>query len=80
LAAALGQLGRLDEARSATQAALALNPAFTFARARSLWTAMGDEPRYLAGLQPVFEGLRKAVMPGNDGDRSALQTLSETSD
>jgi TolB-like protein/class 3 adenylate cyclase/Tfp pilus assembly protein PilF len=63
LAAALGQLGRLDEARGATQAALALNPTFTIARARSLWTAMGDHPTYLAGLQPVFEGLREAGMP-----------------
>ena len=63
LAAALAQLGRLDEARSATQAALALNPTFTVARARSLWTAMGDDPRYLAGLQPVFKGLREAGMP-----------------
>ena len=63
LAAALGQLGRLDEARAATQAALALDPTFTFARARSLWTAMGDDPKYLAGLQRVFEGLREAGMP-----------------
>jgi TolB-like protein/Tfp pilus assembly protein PilF len=63
LAAALGQLGRLGEARSAAEAALALNPSFTVARARSLWTAMGDNPTYLAGLQPVFEGLRKAGMP-----------------
>ena len=63
LAAALGQLGRLDEARGAMQAALALNPTFTIARARSLWTAMGDHPTYLAGLQPVFEGLREAGMP-----------------
>ena len=35
LAAALAQLGRLDEARSAVKAGLALNPAFTVSRARA---------------------------------------------
>ena len=36
LAAALAQLGRLDEARSAVKAGLALNPTFTISRARAL--------------------------------------------
>ena len=63
LAAALAQLGRLDEARSAVTASLALNPTFTVSRARALWTAMSDDPTYLAGLEPVFEGLRKAGVP-----------------
>ncbi len=62
-AAALAQLGRLDEARSAVKTSLALNPTFTVARARALWTAMSDDPTYLAGLEPVFEGMRKAGMP-----------------
>ena len=35
LAAALAQLGRLDEARSAVKAGLALNPTFTISRARA---------------------------------------------
>ena len=48
LAAALAQLGRLDEARSAVKAGLALNPAFTISRARAAWTAMSDDPTYLA--------------------------------
>jgi tetratricopeptide (TPR) repeat protein len=63
LAAALGQLGRLDEARSAVKTSLALNSTFSISRARILWTAMSDDPAYLAGLQPVFEGMRKAGMP-----------------
>ena len=63
LAAAAAQLGRLDEARSAMRAGLALNPAFTFSRARAAWTAMSDHPTYLAQLEPVFEGLRKAGVP-----------------
>ena len=48
LAAALAQLGRLDEAHSAVKAGLALNPAFSISRARALWTAMSDDPTYLA--------------------------------
>jgi hypothetical protein len=32
-------------------------------RAHVLWTAMSDDPNYLAGLDPVFEGLRKAGVP-----------------
>ena len=43
LAAALAQLGRLDEARSAVKAGLALNPAFTISRARAALD--GDERR-----------------------------------
>ena len=63
LAAAFAQLGRLDEARSAVKAGLALNPAFTHSRARAAWTAMSDDPTFLAGLEPIIEGLRKAGVP-----------------
>ena len=63
LAAALAQLGRLDEARSAVKAGLALNPTFTISRARAVWTAMSDDPTYLAQLEPILEGLRKAGVP-----------------
>ena len=63
LAAALAQLGRLDEARSAVKAGLALNPTFTISRARAAWTAMSDDPTYLAELEPIFEGMRKAGVP-----------------
>ena len=63
LAVALAQLGRLDEARAAVKAGLALNPAFTIARARAARTAMSDNPAYLAQLEPILEGLRKAGVP-----------------
>ena len=63
LAAALTQLGRLDEAQSAVKAGLALNPAFTISRARGGWAAMSDHPTYLAQLESIFEGLRKAGVP-----------------
>ncbi len=63
LAAALAQLGRLDEARSAVKAGLALNPTFTFSRAHAAWTATSDDPTYLAQLEPIFEGLHKAGVP-----------------
>jgi TolB-like protein/class 3 adenylate cyclase len=63
LAAALAQLGRLDEAQSAAKAGLGLDPAFAFSRARGLWTAMSDDPTYLAQLEPIREGMRKAGVP-----------------
>ena len=63
LAAALAQLGRLDEARSAVKAGLALNPAFSISRARAAWTAISDDPTYLAWIEPILEGLRKAELP-----------------
>jgi hypothetical protein len=63
LALALAHLGRLDEARSAARAGLALNPAFTVSRARALWTAMSDDPTYLAQLEALFDGMRTAGVP-----------------
>ena len=63
LAAALAQLGRLDEASFAVKAGLALNPAFSISRACALWAAMSDDPTYLAGTEPLLEGLRKAGLP-----------------
>jgi len=63
MGAALAQLGRLNEARSTIKAGLALDPAFSISRAYSAWTAMSDNPRYLAQLDPIFEGLRKAGVP-----------------
>jgi TolB-like protein len=63
LAAALAQLGRLDEAHSAVKAGLALNPTLTISRLRVAWTAQSDDPRYLAQLEPAFEDLRKAGVP-----------------
>ncbi len=63
LAAALAQLGRLDDAHSAVKAGLAFNPSFTVSRVRAGWTPMSDDPTYLAQLEPIYEGLRKAGLP-----------------
>jgi hypothetical protein len=63
LAAALAQLGRLGEAHSTVKAGLKLNPAFTLSRARANWTAMSDDPTYLAQIERVLEGLREAGVP-----------------
>jgi len=63
LAAALAQLGRREEAHSAVKAGLALNPAFSLSRAGAAWTAWSDDPTYLAQLEPILEGLRKAGVP-----------------
>ena len=63
LAASLAQLDRLSEAHSAVKVGLALNPAFTISRARAAWKAMSDDPTYLAQLEPIFDGLRKAGVP-----------------
>jgi TolB-like protein/class 3 adenylate cyclase len=63
LAAALAHLGRLDEARSAVRAGLALSPRYTISRRRASWTAQSDDPTYLAQLEPIFEGMRKAGVP-----------------
>jgi Flp pilus assembly protein TadD len=46
LAAAHAQLGRLEEARSAVKAGVALDPSFAVSRARADWTAMSDESTY----------------------------------
>ena len=61
--AALAQLGRLDEARSAVEAGLAVNQAFSVSRARAAWTAMFDDPTYLAGAKRIIEAMRKAGVP-----------------
>ena len=61
LAAALAQLNRPDEARSAVQAGLALNPTLTMRWFRA--GAFSDNPIYLAQRERVVEGLRKAGLP-----------------
>jgi TolB-like protein/class 3 adenylate cyclase/TPR repeat protein len=63
LAAALARLGRMDEAHSAVRAGLALNPTFTVSRGRAALTARSDDPTYLAQLEPILDGLRKAGVP-----------------
>ena len=62
-AAALAQFGRPDEAHSAVKAGLALNPTFAISRARAAYAARSDNPTYLAGLEPIFDGMCKAGVP-----------------
>ena len=61
LAAALALLGRLDEARAAAQAGLALDPSFTIRRFRA--NVPSDNPTYLAGRERIYEGMRMAGVP-----------------
>ena len=63
LGVALAELGRLDEARSAVKAGVALNPAFTISGVRAAWTARSDDPTFLAGFERILEGMRKAGVP-----------------
>ena len=63
LAAALAQLGQLDEARSAVKAGLVLDPAFAVSRLRTNLAARSDNPTFLAQLEPLLEGMRKARVP-----------------
>jgi TolB-like protein/class 3 adenylate cyclase/tetratricopeptide (TPR) repeat protein len=63
LASALAHLGRLDEARSAVKSGLALNPIYTISRDRAVWTGVNDDPTFLAGLELLLDGLRKAGAP-----------------
>jgi Flp pilus assembly protein TadD len=62
LAAALAHLGRLDEAHSALNTGLALDPTFTIARYRT-GGARSDNPRVRATWRRVRDGLRKAGLP-----------------
>ena len=63
LAAVLAQLGRLEEAHSAVEVGLALNPTYAISRVRAAWTTRSDDPTYLAQLEPILDGLRKAGVP-----------------
>ncbi len=64
LAAALAHLGRLDEARSAVQAGLALDPTFTLSCFRV--NAPSDNPTFLAERERRYEGMRLAGVPEGD--------------
>jgi TolB-like protein/Tfp pilus assembly protein PilF len=61
LAAALAHLGRVDEARVAARAGLALEPSFTIGRFHA--GARSDNPRYLAGRNRIYEVMREAGIP-----------------
>src|SRR6266568_1345643 len=61
LAAALAHLGKIDEARAAGKAGLALEPSFTIGRFRA--GARSDSPAYLCGRGRIYEGMRQAGIP-----------------
>jgi TolB-like protein/class 3 adenylate cyclase len=61
LAATLARLGRLAEARTEARAGLAINPAFSIARARS--AVSSEIPAVIAGHERFIDGLRKAGVP-----------------
>jgi tetratricopeptide (TPR) repeat protein len=61
LAVALVHLGRFDEARTAAQAGLAIDPTFTIRRWRDV--AMSDNPMFLAQRERIRDGLHKAGVP-----------------
>jgi TolB-like protein/class 3 adenylate cyclase/Tfp pilus assembly protein PilF len=63
LGAALAELGRLDEARSAVRAGLALYPDFSITQARAIWTAMNDDPATRMQFGRNLESWRKAGVP-----------------
>jgi TolB-like protein/class 3 adenylate cyclase len=63
LAAALVRLGRGDEAQSAVNAGLALNPTQAISRIRAAWMARSDDPTFVAGAERILEGFRKAGVP-----------------
>ncbi|OMI09283.1 adenylate/guanylate cyclase domain-containing protein [Bradyrhizobium brasilense] len=62
LAAALGLLGALDEARAAAKAGFALDPGFTIRRFRTA-AKLNDNLTYLAGVERVCQGMRIAGVP-----------------
>jgi TolB-like protein/class 3 adenylate cyclase len=63
LAAALAQLGQLDEAHSAVNAGLALDPAFAISRLRAYLATISENPTFLAEAERIFDGMRKAGAP-----------------
>jgi tetratricopeptide (TPR) repeat protein len=74
LAAALANLGRIDEARSEVRAGLALDPHFTIARFES--TEWSDNPVYLAQRTQFIDGMRKAGVPTREFNlQSGMQSV-----
>jgi TolB-like protein/tetratricopeptide (TPR) repeat protein len=61
LAAALAVVGQDDEARTAAQAGLKLDPSFTVSRFRA--STASNNPIYLARREHVYEGMRQAGIP-----------------
>jgi TolB-like protein/Flp pilus assembly protein TadD len=60
-AAALAEVGRLDEAKTEVKAGLVLNLGFTIRRYRA--GAQSDNPAFLKGREWIIEDMRKAGVP-----------------
>jgi TolB-like protein/class 3 adenylate cyclase len=63
LAAMLARVGKLDEARAAVNAGLALDPHVTVRRYRDITYSNSDNPTYRAGRDRLIEGMRMAGAP-----------------
>jgi hypothetical protein len=61
LGSALAHLGRMDEARAAAAAGLALDPTFNLASFRA--AELSDDPYYFAWRERLIEGMRMAGVP-----------------
>ena len=61
LGSALAHLGRMEEARAAAAAGIAIDPTFNLASFRA--AQLTDDPYYLAWRERVIEGMRKAGVP-----------------
>ena len=62
-AALLARLGKLDEARAAVNAGLALDPRFTISRYGGITYTNSDNPTYRAGRERLIEGMLLAEVP-----------------
>jgi len=60
----LANLARVDEARSATQAGLALDPSFTIRRFRA--GAASDNPTYLTQRERIYEACERPGCPSGN--------------
>ena len=80
LAASLGQLGRVEEARAEAEAGLALTPEFTVSSYRD--GAKSDNPIFLKQRLNIYDGLRKAGVPEGRDTRGqhAVAAAPPTSD
>jgi tetratricopeptide (TPR) repeat protein len=61
LAAALSQLGQVEEARAEARAGLVLDPTFTIRRFQD--RDVSDNPIFLKQCQNIYEGMRRAGVP-----------------
>ena len=65
LAAALANLGQLNEAQAAAVAGLAINPTYTINRFRA--GSSSDNPTFLAQRERIYKGMQTAGVPEGSG-------------